>query len=369
MIFVVVGTRPEVIKMAPVVTALKARRIPFRLIATGQHDSWPMMGRFLESFHLVVDHQLGLSHRDMLGSFSEIVAKLGALLVSERPSLVLAVGDTTTVFAAALAARKSGAAFGHVEAGLRAFSRELPEEEHRICSDALADLLFAPTQIAVENLTRERVNGQIVLSGNTVLDALRMHAPAAVPAAARTDILITLHRQETVDDPVKLGLVFEALEALGQSQPVVWPVHPRTAARAAAAGLALPRSIAIVEPLGHRDFLARLAASRLVVTDSGGVQEEAAILGTPCVTVRTSTERPETIAEGVGVLTSIGVRSILDAIEHVLGDWARFARPVPYLYGDGRSGERIAQACANWLAARASAAPPLQRTGTDVVRR
>jgi len=363
MIFAIVGTRPEVIKMAPVVAALKKRQLPTRVVATGQHYNWQMMGSFLESFRLDVDYQLALHNRDLMGSFVEILSGLGTLFATHRPSLVLAVGDTTTVLATALASRKTGSAFGHVESGLRAFSRELPEEEHRICSDALADLLFAPTRIAVENLTREQVNGKILLTGNPVLDALRVHAPVSLPDDARSGILVTVHRQETVDDPEKLGHVLAALGTLGRTHDVVWPVHPRTVAKAAEQGHTFPTSIQIIEPLGHHEFLAKLASAKLVVTDSGGVQEEAAILGTPCVTVRNNTERPETIAEGVGLLANIEVRAIRDAIDHVLGDWKRFARPVPYLYGDGRAGDKIAQACAAWLDVRASS-DAYQRTAT-----
>jgi UDP-N-acetylglucosamine 2-epimerase (non-hydrolysing) len=366
-VFAIVGTRPEVVKMAPVVAALKKRGIPTRVIATGQHYNWQMMGSFLESFKLEVDFQLELATRDLLGSFVEILGGLGNLFARHQPSLVLAVGDTTTVLAAALAARKSGSAFGHVESGLRAFSRELPEEEHRICADALAELLFAPTRIAVENLTREQVNGTVLLTGNTVLDALRAHPPHAANEGARQGILVTLHRQETVDDPDKLAQVLAALDQVGRSHPVVWPVHPRTVAKVGEAGLVFPATIEVCEPLGHTEFLAKLASARLVVTDSGGVQEEAAILGTPCVTVRNNTERPETIAAGVGLLAKTQTREILEAIHEILADWHAFARPAPHLYGDGRAGEKIAHACSEWLSSRGLlplAAQAVRRTAT-----
>jgi UDP-N-acetylglucosamine 2-epimerase (non-hydrolysing) len=359
-VFCVIGTRPEVIKLAPVVAALQRRGVPVCVVGTGQHHNWQMMGAFIEQFGLRVDLQLVLERRDLLGSFVEIVSRLGAMFETHRPSMVLAVGDTTTVFASALAGRKVGAAFGHVESGLRAFSRELPEEEHRICSDALADLLFAPTRIAVENLARERVNGKVVLTGNPVLDALRIHPPPV--AATREGILVTIHRQETVDDPAKLAQVFAALDVLGREHAVTWPVHPRSVAKARDAGLTFPSTIDVCEPLGHTEFLARLASARLVVTDSGGVQEESAILGTPCVTVRNNTERPETIAEGVGLLAVPESGAILAAVQHILGDWARFARPVPHLYGDGRASEKIAQECVEWLEAHGS--HDLRRTAT-----
>jgi len=363
-IFAVVGTRPEVVKMAPVVSALRKRGIPTRLVVTGQHHTWAMMGAFLDSFRLEVDFQLALDKRDLLGSLVEILGGLGALFAAHRPSLVLAVGDTTTVLAAALAARKSGVGFGHIEAGLRAFSRELPEEDHRICADAIADLLFAPTRIAVDNLARERVNGTVLLTGNPVLDALHAHAPVTPPDSAREGILVTVHRQETVDDPDKLAQVLGALDRLGRDHPVVWPVHPRTVAKAAAAGRTFPSSIRVVEPVGHVEFLAQLARSRLVVTDSGGVQEEAAIVGTPCVVIRNVTERPETIAEGIGLLASIETGAILGAVDRVLGDWKQFARAIPSLYGDGRAGERIADACSAWLAMRDGGSRLLRHTAT-----
>ncbi|MGN6798878.1 MAG: UDP-N-acetyl glucosamine 2-epimerase, partial [Gaiellaceae bacterium] len=260
-----------------------------------------------------------------------------------------------------IAARKTGSAFGHVEAGLRAFSRELPEEEHRICADALADLLFAPTRIAVENLTREQVNGKVILTGNTVLDALRAHPP--VVPAEREGVLVTLHRQETVDDPEKLGQVLAALDRLGREHPVLWPVHPRTVAKVSEAGLVFPACVEVAEPLGHTEFLGKIASSKLVISDSGGVQEEAAILGTPCVTVRNNTERPETIAEGVGLLAGTDKSAILAALDRILTEWDAFARPSPHLYGDGRAGEKIAKACADFLAAQVAPAA-LLRTAT-----
>jgi UDP-N-acetylglucosamine 2-epimerase (non-hydrolysing) len=311
-----------------------------------------MMGAFLSGFDLTADHQLAPATHDLLGSFVAITAGLGELFAELRPRLVLAVGDTTTVVAAAFAARKTHCGFGHVEAGLRAFSRELPEEEHRICADALADLLFAPTPLAVANLAREHVNGHVIHTGNTVLDALREHAPPQ--SAERAGILVTLHRQETVDDRCRLAAVLSAIEQLACAHAVMWPVHPRTRAKVAEAKFTFPASVTITEPVDHAQFLARLAAARLVVTDSGGVQEEAAIVGTPCVVVRNHTERVETIEAGVSLLAHIETAAILEKSAEIFRAWPRFARAVPELYGDGRAGEKIAHACVEWLAATAS---------------
>jgi len=336
--------------MAPVIAALREQHLEVEVVATGQHFDHCMMGTFLEHFGLQVDHWLELTSRDQLGSFVSIVSGLGALIQRRRPGLVLAQGDTTTVVAAGFAARKSGAAFGHVEAGLRALGRESPEEEHRICADALADLCFAPTRIAFENLVREHVNGQVLLTGNTVLDALRLHPPRVVERAQRRGVLVTIHRQETVDHRETLAEVLAALGTISRVHEVVWPVHPRTYDRVCEHRLEFPPTVKRSPPLGYGEFLEHLAAARLVITDSGGVQEEAAILGVPCVTVRQHTERPETIEAGVGRLARIEADDIVATANDMLANWDRYARPVPHLYGDGRAGHKIAAACAVFLA-------------------
>ena len=345
--------------MAPVVAALRRLHVPTQVILTGQHHDWAMMGAFLEHFELKVDERLTLHDRSLLGSFTESLGGLGKLFSVQRPALVLAVGDTTSVIAAAYAARKTGCAFGHVESGLRAFSRELPEEEHRICADALADLLFAPTRNALENLARERVNGTVILTGNPVLDSLRS-AQAKRPRSIgpRHGILVTIHRQETVDDPRRLGNVLAALDQLAQLHPIEWPLHPRTRSKITEFRLRLPERLQITEPLPYREFLDRLAQSRLVITDSGGAQEEAAILGTPCVTVRHCTERIETIEAGVGLLAGTETAAISHATAEILANWGRYARCVPHLYGDGHAGEKIAQACIAWLKGKGPVVEP-----------
>lgn len=381
MILCPIGTRPEAIKAAPVVKALRARGVAVEIALTGQHTDRRMMGQFLDGYGLSVDHRVARPGDPaaplLLSSLVEILAGLGRLVVERRPRLVLGIGDTTTVMGAALAARRGGALFGHVEAGLRAFSRDLPEEEHRICADALADVCFAPTAIAVENLARERVLGRVLLAGNTVLDALREMAPPPLPAEARRGTLVTLHRQETVDDPACLAGVLAALDEIArrappEARPIRWPLHPRTRAKAAEHAIAFPSGIDLDEPIGHRDFLTALARARLVVTDSGGVQEEAAILGTPAVVVRDHTERPETIAAGLGRLAGTQARGIVEAAVALLSEDApRAGRPD--LYGDGRAGERIADACVALLAGQlvgdeASPVTPL-RAATARARR
>ena len=358
-VLVAVGTRPEVIKMAPVIKALAKRGITTSVVGTGQHTDWKMLGSFLSTFGISLDHKLELKNRDLLGSFVSIMTGMGELITRLHPKLVLAVGDTTTVTAAAFAARKCGSAFGHVEAGLRAFSRELPEEEHRICADALADILFAPTRVAQENLVREHVNGTVHLTGNTVLDALLSHPPPQVER--REGILVTIHRQETVDDPKKYASVLGAIGELAKHHAVQWPMHPRAQAKIEEHRLALPPGVHVESPVGHTDFLAKLAGAELVVTDSGGVQEEAAILGTPCVAVRGCTERPETLTAGVGILAGVDMWGIISAADEILNDWESYARPVPELYGDGHAGDKIADICQQFLVAEKKVRPAVVR--------
>lgn len=350
----VVGTRPEAIKMAPVVLALRRRGLDVEIVATSQHRDPAMLDAFLRPFGLAVDLRLPPGRVDLLGALTDILDGLGRVFGGRRPALVLAAGDTTSVLAAAIAARKSGAAFGHVEAGLRAGSRELPEEEHRIAADVFADLLFAPTAIAAANLARERVNGAVFHTGNPILDALRMHAPAVedpAPEAPRR-LLVTVHRQETVDDPRTLGGIAAAVAELAREHPVDWPVHPRTRTKAEEHGIALAGNdrVRATGPISHRELLTLLARAALVLTDSGGVQEEAAILGTPCVCIRRHSERPETFEAGVAILGGLEAVGLLDAARRILADRSRWARPVPHLYGDGDAADRIADACVRHLA-------------------
>jgi UDP-N-acetylglucosamine 2-epimerase (non-hydrolysing) len=206
----------------------------------------------------------------------------------------------------------------------------------------------------MENLLREHVNGESILTGNTVLDALREHAPAAVAEHDRRSILVTIHRQETVDDPERLRSVVAALDILAADHRLEWPMHPRTRHKIAEARLAVPPSIEVIEPVDHDELLQRLARARVVVTDSGGVQEEAAIIGTPCVTVRRHTERPETIDAGVGELAGTETQDIVSTVRTVLASWSAYARPVPHVYGDGRAADKIAHACDDWLATRSA---------------
>jgi UDP-N-acetylglucosamine 2-epimerase (non-hydrolysing) len=346
----VVGTRPEIIKMAPVLRAAEGR-FDRHLVHTGQHYDDELSGDFFEALELSPpDENLGI------GSGSQAEQTAGALVGVERvleerePAAVLAVGDTNAVLSTAMAAAKLPVPFGHVEAGLRSFDRSMPEEINRVLADHVADVAFAPTEEAREHLQREAVDdtAAVHVVGNTVVDACRQHAPLAAERSTvleRFDlepgeyVAATLHRPANTDDRDRLLAAVEALDAA--RRPVVLPAHPRTEAALAAAGWEPSGSLTLCEPLDYLDFLHLLASARVAVTDSGGVQEEASVLEVPCLTVRPNTERPETVAAGVNEL--VEPDALADRLDRLLTDDQARAAMTGHteLYGDGDAGERI----------------------------
>jgi UDP-N-acetylglucosamine 2-epimerase (non-hydrolysing) len=348
-IAIVVGTRPEIIKMAPIVRACVERSVPFMLLHTGQHYSFEMDGVFFRELELPAPH-----HNLEVGSGSQayqigaIVSGLEPILTRERPEVVLVEGDTNSVLAAGLAAHKLGIRVGHVEAGLRSYDRTMPEEINRILTDHLADHLFAPTAHAKAILLGEGVaDGRIHVTGNTVVDEiLRQRDRARDPGLlARFGVdsgayaLATVHRAENVDREERLRGIFAGLTAAGRAlgMPVLAALHPRTTTRINALGLALDGTVRRLPPLGYLEFLGLHAEAALMLTDSGGLQEEACCLRVPCVTLRDNTERPESLEVGASVLAGADPERI------VAGARAMVAKPRdwPNPFGDGRSGPRI----------------------------
>jgi UDP-N-acetylglucosamine 2-epimerase (non-hydrolysing) len=267
------------------------------------------------------------------------------------------VGDVNSTMACTLAAAKLGIPVAHVEAGLRSFDRSMPEEINRVVTDALADLLLVSEPAGEENLRREGVaDGRIRYVGNVMIDTLVRELPAAralgVPAslglAPSGYAYVTLHRPSNVDDPRRLGRVVEMLRALGGRLPVVFPVHPRTRERLRAAGLeaalAGAPGVRALEPLGYRESLGLMAGARLVLTDSGGVQEETTHLGVPCLTLRPNTERPVTVSLGTNTVVGEEIERVLPLVEEVLAGRGRKGRPIPGW--DGHAAERVAAALA-----------------------
>ena len=346
---VVVGTRPEIIKMAPVVRACQKSGTPFLLLHTGQHYSYEMDGVFFRELELPAPHHnLEVGSGTHAYQIAGIVAGLEPLLAGERPDVLLVEGDTNSVVAAALCAQKSGIAVGHVEAGLRSYDRAMPEEINRILTDHLSDHLFAPTPGARDILLGEGVRAErIHVTGNTVVDELERQRPRAERAEVHRRFEVapgryavaTVHRAENTDDEARLRGIFDGLSgtAAALGIPVLAALHPRTTARLAALGVRLDGAVRALPPLGYLDFLGLHARAALTLTDSGGLQEEACCLRVPCVTLRDSTERPESVAVGANTLAGADAARIVGCAR----DMAARARDWSNPFGDGRSGLRI----------------------------
>jgi len=355
---VVVGTRPGIIKMAPIVRALEKRRVPHFIIHSAQHYSAKMdkvfMGELrlstrvirLSSSERKVTHGAMTAH--MLGGIEEV-------LIAESPAVVLVCGDANTNLAGGLAARKLNLILGHVESGLRSYDWRMPEEHNRVMLDHISDLLFAPTPGCVGNLKREHVRGEVHLVGNTVVDALKQHLDIARSSSAILDevnvkhreyLLLTTHREENVDDRNRLGGILDGMRKVLREQqlPVIFPIHPRTRKRVLELGFSQKLQdserdgLRIIDPIGYLDFLMLLCSARLVMTDSGGLQEEACVLGVPTVTLRENSERPETINVGSNVLAGTApdliAKKVREQLHNSQNTW-------PNPFGDGHAGERV----------------------------
>jgi UDP-N-acetylglucosamine 2-epimerase (non-hydrolysing) len=376
----VAGARPNFMKVAPVMAAVDAwnRRageagtqglaaVTFAqtLVHTGQHYDAAMSDVFFRELGLPEpDYHLGVGSGSHAVQTAEVLRQLEPILLDERPDLVIVVGDVNSTLAAALCAAKLQISVAHVEAGLRSGDRTMPEELNRLVTDQLADLLYTTSADAGENLRREGVpEERIRFVGNTMIDTLERlrEAAARSDAAARLGLggrdyaLVTLHRPSNVDSPAQLERLTEVLAATARRLPVVFPVHMRTRARLVEAGLASrlddSPDLHLTDPLGYLDFVALMNAARVVLTDSGGVQEETTVLGVPCLTLRTTTERPVTITEGTNRLVDPdSPEAILAALDDVL------AAPLPTgrrpALWDGGAGPRLVADLAAWADGR-----------------
>jgi UDP-N-acetylglucosamine 2-epimerase (non-hydrolysing) len=351
---IIFGTRPEIIKLSPIIRLLQKRRKDFFLLHTGQHYSYEMDRLFFKELELPEpSHQLTLRSKpdEHHGEHVERVTRaIEAVLTRETPQIVLVQGDTNSVAGGSLAAaRISGARLGHVEAGLRSYDHAMPEEINRVLSDHISDFLFTPTALSRNILLKEGVSaGKIFMTGNTIVDAVLQNfeianRKARYPAHGRVKpsgyFLMTLHRQENVDHKKRLASILKGLELVSRHfrTPILFPAHPRTLKRLAEFGLSLPKGIEAMRPAGFLDFLRLEGDAGLILTDSGGVQEEACILRVPCVTLRTSTERPETVRAGANRIAGYDPGRILRCAK------AMAARPRDWKnpFGDGRAAQRI----------------------------
>ncbi|HKQ61454.1 MAG TPA: UDP-N-acetylglucosamine 2-epimerase (non-hydrolyzing), partial [Candidatus Polarisedimenticolaceae bacterium] len=326
----VAGARPNFMKIAPLMAACAARsELRSRLVHTGQHYDERMSRLFFEELDIPrPDVDLEVGSGSHAAQTALVLQRLEPLLVDWRPALVLVVGDVNSTLAAALAASKLGVAVAHVEAGLRSFDRTMPEELNRVVTDAIADLLFVSEPAGLENLAREGVDPRRVhFVGNVMIDTLLAHRQRArasaileqLGVAAGAYAVLTLHRPANVDDPATLGGVLGPIIELSTRLPVIFPVHPRAqAAVARALGPGSARGVRVVAPLGYLDFLRLMMDARLVLTDSGGIQEETTVLGVPCLTLRENTERPVTVTDGTNRIVGSDPERIVAAWRDVV---------------------------------------------------
>ena len=345
------GTRPEVVKLAPVVGALRAVGHRVTAVDTGQHSDPALNSQLQDALGLAAGLRFALPAGQPART-GALHADAAAALDRFRPDLVLALGDTNTVPAYALAARAAGVPFAHVEAGLRSFNQRSLEEVNRRVAAAAAQLHFAPTLRAAAFLAAEGVpDERVFVVGNPVIDTLVARGVRPRPVAERGGVLVTAHRPTNVDDPVRLRRLVAVVRGLADTiGAVTFPVHPRTARRleetGLAAGLAHP-GVDLVPPLGYDRLLATLASARLAVTDSGGIQEEAAYLGVPVVVLRSSTPRWEGVAAGTTTLAGLAdddaaARVLAASAAHAGAAGQARAAALPCPYGDGTTGTRIA---------------------------
>lgn len=368
----VVGARPNFMKMAPVLRAFAAHSpaIPSLLVHTGQHYDRNMSDRIFEDLGLPepdVNLEVGSGSHSV--QTAEVMRKFEPVIDRHKPSCVLVVGDVNSTLACTLVAVKKGIALAHVEAGLRSYDRSMPEEINRVLTDQVADLLYTTERSAQGNLLREGVPAErIRFVGNVMIDSLQSHRQAAPTAAAtlaaegadrsiagdpRGYGLVTLHRPSNVDQAQTLGVLLEALRELSTSLPLVFAMHPRTRANVTRFGLdrvIANAAIAVLPPQGYLQMLGLMAGATLVLTDSGGLQEETTALGVPCVTLRENTERPITVEQGTNTLAGNDPAAIRAAVKEILDGGGKRGR-IPDLW-DGHAAERIAADLCNWLIRR-----------------
>lgn len=357
----VVGARPNLMKMAPIVDEMaRHAEIEQRLLHTGQHYDDNMSRIFFQELGLPSpDVYLGVGSGSHASQTAQVMVGFEKICLESRPDMVVVVGDVNSTMACAITAVKLWIPVAHVEAGLRSFDRRMPEEINRIVTDAVSDLLFTTSRDGDENLIREGVDpARIHFVGNVMIDTLLRHRTraAASDVLARMGVpprgyaLLTLHRPSNVDNRDTLAGIIAALEAVQARLPIVFPVHPRTRKSLESFGLlarltALPGMI-LTEPLGYLDFLCLLDHARLVLTDSGGIQEETTILGVPCLTLRPNTERPVTVTQGTNQVIGSSPECIVAASLDVLEGRGKEGR-VPELW-DGHAAERIVRVLLDW---------------------
>jgi len=372
-ILCVVGARPNYMKMAPLLRALRAEPSAPRplLVHTGQHYDFALNDQLFADLDLPVpDINLEVGSGSHAVQTAEVMKRFEPVVVHQRPSCVIVVGDVNSTLACSLVASKLDVPVVHVEAGLRSFDRTMPEEVNRVLTDQIADLLYTTERAAHDNLAREGVAPErVYFAGNLMIDSLRIalpKAPAPSDSLARAGVpagflngphgfcVVTLHRPSNVDERDAFGAVVETLRRVAERLPVVWPMHPRTRASVERFGFArclTGARIAALPPQGYLEMVGLLSSARLALTDSGGVQEETTALGVPCLTMRANTERPITIEQGTNTLVARDPNIVLRHLDDILNNGGKRGR-IPE-YWDGNAATRIARHLCGWLDRRA----------------
>ena len=343
------GTRPEIIKLSPLIRACITQNIPYTLIHTGQHYSYELSDLIFEDLNLPKpDYNLGIGSAPHGEQTGKMLMALEPILQKEKPSAVIVLGDPNSAFAGALAAAKLHIPVCHIEAGRRSFDRRMPEELNRLMIDQIADTLFTPNEWTRANLLREGIDeSRIILSGDPIVDAVLENAEiASAKSSVLQDwgltrgnyFLATIHRPENVDDPEKLSAIISAFRELSEKYqcPFVFPAHPKTQKKIAEYGIDTG-NLLITPPQGYLDFLQLEAGCKALLTDSGSLQEEACILQIPCITIREDTERQETVEIGANILVPADEAEILCAVSTMLNRPRTWENP----FGVRGTGERI----------------------------
>jgi UDP-N-acetylglucosamine 2-epimerase (non-hydrolysing) len=352
----IVGARPNLPKIAPLLSEMQRHpEIESILVHTGQHYDEKLSDIFFRQMGIPEPHvNLEVGSGSHAGQTAEILKRIEPVLVERQPDLVLVVGDVNSTIAVSLAAVKLNIPVAHVEAGLRSFDRTMPEEINRVLTDAIADYLFVTEEDAIEHLLKEgRPREAIHFVGNVMIDSLRHFLPIAQKSRIGEELhlkngvdwrrfaVLTLHRPSNVDSAEKLAELLGAIDTIAAEIPVIFPVHPRTANHLKEAGIRHHSDLQLIPPVGYLDFLCLLSKAALVLTDSGGIQEETTALGVPCLTLRENTERPITISQGTNLLVGTDPERIVAAAKTSLSGNSKAGR-VPPLW-DGQAAVRIVE--------------------------
>ncbi len=349
-ICIILGTRPEIIKMAAIIKECQKRHLNFFILHTNQHYSEKLDSIFFKELELPQPrYHLRIRSKSHAEQGGRMLIKIEEILIKEKPNIVLVEGDTNSVLAGALSAVKLHILIGHIEAGLRSYFKTMPEEINRVLTDHCSDLLFTPTIKSRKNLIREGIySKKIFITGNTIVDAVYYGLKLSNKKSSilyelklekKKYFLATIHREENVDNKERIKGIIGGLELVSNNynMPIIFPVHPRTKKMMKKFKLKIKKEIRLIEPIGFLDFIQLEANARLILTDSGGVQEEACILNVPCVTLRDNTERPETVSIKSNILAGANPTVIFNNTREMLSRKGKWKNP----FGNGESGKKI----------------------------